>query len=62
MQVSFEWGNVLGNSSVDGTQDPALWWLAVLVVLKHRVLLPEINIHDYYCLFIKENERKTCGS
>jgi hypothetical protein len=47
---------------VDGTQDPVLWWLAVLVVLKHRVLLPGINTHDYYYLFIKENERKTRGS
>lgn len=48
---------------MDGTQDSALWWLAVLVVLKHRVLLPYINTHDYYYyLFIKENERKTRGS
>lgn len=47
---------------MDGTQDPALWWLAVLVVLKHRELLPEINSHNYYYLFIKENELKIRGN
>jgi hypothetical protein len=39
LQVGFEWGNVLGNSSVDGTKDLAFRWHAVLVVLQHRVLL-----------------------
>jgi len=61
VQVGFERGNVLGSNSVDVTPDPALWWLAVLVVLKHHVLVPEINTHDYY-LFFKENEHKTCDN